>query len=89
MLHETALVKSWRQIVTDNNKEELSLGLKQMNDSLDTKYRHSRISEWEKGVKKPNLNAINYMMRIVLTELLSKEGLTKRKAQNIISKIEI
>lgn len=67
------IVKTWRQVVTDQGRKKLKPALDAMNAALGTSIRHDRIAEWEKGRggRKPSAAVYEYMLRTSLPFLLS------------------
>lgn len=83
------LVSTWRKIVTDNGDKPVVTGLHAMNETLGANYLHHRITAWEKGIRQPSPDVINYMVPIVLKHLLMKAGLTYQQINSIIDNIKI
>jgi|GEM_PF-5691434 len=83
------LVSSWRKIVTNNGEIDLKTPLDKMNKSLNISIQHSRVTAWEQGNRQPGQKVINYMMKIVLKEMLGNLGVSNSSIYKVINSTQI
>jgi hypothetical protein len=61
-------------------------GIRAMNSALGKKYTHTRLRQWERG-DGPSHDATDYMLSIVLSDELEKEGVKATKSKQIIRNV--
>lgn len=81
------LISTWREIATHDHT--LTEALAAMNYSLDIKTTHSRLNDWEKAKRSPSSLVINYMMQMVIEELLKRLEIDSKERREILAKIII
>jgi hypothetical protein len=65
-------------------------GIRAMNSALGKKYTHTRLRQWERGDgRSPSHDATDYMLSIVLSDELEKEGVKATKSKQIIRKCSL
>jgi len=55
----TCLVSSWLASQSHNSTESLAI----INLELGTAYKHSKLSEWRRGIRKPSASAMQFMLK--------------------------
>ena len=83
----TNLINTWIEVVTREGTLAESLAL--MNKTLDVKVTHSRLRDWEKAKRSPSPIIINYMMQMVISDLLKQLEIDSKKLNEILAKIYI
>ena len=81
MRHEN-LISSFIEIVSRHGS--LAAGIRAMNATLDTRYTHSRLREWERGDRQPTPQVMDYMLGIVLPWLLEQADLSPADVARLV-----
>lgn len=73
------LVASWLQAELEHHGNTQAQALRELNETLGLRVRHSRVAEWRRGVYTPSVEVVSEMLFRVLPWLLEQAGVTADK----------
>lgn len=88
------LITRFLRIERNRLKQEGYTGLNSdvifiLNKDLGTRYQQGRVKEWERGERRPSVEAHNHILKRVLAHELKKLGLSDDDINDIIIKTQL
>lgn len=83
------LITTWLAVETAMPGRTMADALRDMNQALGRDYRQSRLREWERGERLPDVYAMEYMVSRIIVPILLDEGLNKVSAKRISTKLAL
>lgn len=75
------LVASWLQAEREYHGNTQAQALRELNEALGLRVRHSRVAEWRRGVYVPSAEALSEMLYRALPWLLEQAGVAADRDQ--------
>lgn len=76
------LISTFIEVISSHGS--LAEGIREMNATLNTRYTHSRLREWERGDRQPTPQVMDYMLGIVVPWLLEQEGISQADVDRLV-----
>lgn len=86
-MNHANLISTFIEVVTFH--ASLAEGIRAMNATLNTRYTHSRVREWERGDRHPTPQVMDYMLGIVLPWLLAQEDIREAEVNRLVKQCRL
>ena len=71
------LIETWLAVELAVPGRTRADALIELNAECGTNYRHSELSRWMRGVRRPSEDALRYMRHVAIGKVLRDEGVTE------------
>ena len=75
------LVNSWIRAEQEYHNNTLAAAIREMNETLGTRFTHSRVREWERGDYAPSQSTLSALLYRALPWALKQAGIAASEAQ--------